>query len=176
MLELPDARAASDEHGTWQGRDHAKRASLPLGKESRAWPTCSICVYVVLLGARLALAGRRRAAQGQVSRGLGARSSWACVPAPRFAGAVRLAARRQRGRSQPDRARWSPRSAAGIPIGTSSISTTTLTGYALATHALCRSTPVFYCPLDFSWAVRRAVRAHSARRCWCWPSWNCGPT
>jgi len=37
------------------------------------------------------------------------------------------------------------------------ISTTTQTGYALA----CRRYPeqtVFYCPLDFSWAVRRALR------------------
>jgi 3-deoxy-D-manno-octulosonic-acid transferase len=37
------------------------------------------------------------------------------------------------------------------------ISTTTRTGYALARkkYSACR---VFYCPLDFSWAVRRAMR------------------
>jgi 3-deoxy-D-manno-octulosonic-acid transferase len=36
------------------------------------------------------------------------------------------------------------------------ISTTTLTGYALAKSRYADLT-VFYCPLDFSWAVRRAV-------------------
>lgn len=37
------------------------------------------------------------------------------------------------------------------------ISTTTLTGYALAKKRYAPRT-VFYCPLDFSWAVRRALR------------------
>ena len=37
------------------------------------------------------------------------------------------------------------------------ISTTTLTGYALARSRYPRHL-VFYCPLDFSWAVRRAMR------------------
>ena len=37
------------------------------------------------------------------------------------------------------------------------ISTTTMTGYALAKQKYPRHT-VFYCPLDFSWAVRRAMR------------------
>ncbi len=37
------------------------------------------------------------------------------------------------------------------------ISTTTLTGHALAKSRYPRHS-VFYCPLDFSWAVRRAVR------------------
>ncbi len=37
------------------------------------------------------------------------------------------------------------------------ISTTTMTGYALAKTRFSRHT-VFYCPLDFSWAVRRAMR------------------
>ena len=36
------------------------------------------------------------------------------------------------------------------------ISTTTVTGYALAKSRYSRDT-VFYCPLDFSWAARRAV-------------------
>jgi 3-deoxy-D-manno-octulosonic-acid transferase len=37
------------------------------------------------------------------------------------------------------------------------ISTTTLTGYSLARSRYAQY-PVFYCPLDFSWAVRRALR------------------
>ncbi len=37
------------------------------------------------------------------------------------------------------------------------ISTTTMTGYSLAKQKYPRHT-VFYCPLDFSWAVRRAMR------------------
>lgn len=37
------------------------------------------------------------------------------------------------------------------------ISTTTLTGYSLARSRYAQY-PVFYCPLDFSWAVRRAMR------------------
>lgn len=37
------------------------------------------------------------------------------------------------------------------------ISTTTMTGYALARKKYAAHT-VFYCPLDFSWAVRRAMR------------------
>jgi 3-deoxy-D-manno-octulosonic-acid transferase len=37
------------------------------------------------------------------------------------------------------------------------ISTTTLTGHALAASRYPENT-VFYCPLDFTWAVRRAVR------------------
>ncbi len=37
------------------------------------------------------------------------------------------------------------------------VSTTTRTGYALATQLLAPRT-VFYCPLDFSWAVREAMR------------------
>lgn len=37
------------------------------------------------------------------------------------------------------------------------ISTTTMTGYALAKTRFADHT-VFYCPLDFSWAVRRAMR------------------
>lgn len=37
------------------------------------------------------------------------------------------------------------------------ISTTTTTGYALARRKYAERT-VFYCPLDFSWAVRRAMR------------------
>ena len=36
------------------------------------------------------------------------------------------------------------------------ISTTTLTGYELATKRYAKHL-VFYCPLDFSWAVRRAI-------------------
>jgi 3-deoxy-D-manno-octulosonic-acid transferase len=42
------------------------------------------------------------------------------------------------------------------PDWTIAISTTTLTGYELARTRYARHT-VFYCPLDFSWAVRRAV-------------------
>lgn len=37
------------------------------------------------------------------------------------------------------------------------ISTTTLTGYSLARSRYAEY-PVFYCPLDFSWAVRRALK------------------
>jgi 3-deoxy-D-manno-octulosonic-acid transferase len=37
------------------------------------------------------------------------------------------------------------------------ISTTTMAGYALAQKKYAGHT-VFYCPLDFSWAVRRAMR------------------
>jgi 3-deoxy-D-manno-octulosonic-acid transferase len=37
------------------------------------------------------------------------------------------------------------------------ISTTTLTGYELASKRYAAKHLVFYCPLDFSWAVRRAV-------------------
>jgi len=37
------------------------------------------------------------------------------------------------------------------------VSTTTATGYALARRKYAPR-PVFYCPLDFSWAVRRALR------------------
>ncbi len=37
------------------------------------------------------------------------------------------------------------------------ISTTTLTGHALARTRYAQHT-VFYCPLDFTWAVRRAIR------------------
>ncbi len=37
------------------------------------------------------------------------------------------------------------------------VSTTTMTGYALARKKYAPRT-VFYCPLDFSWAVRRAMR------------------
>ena len=37
------------------------------------------------------------------------------------------------------------------------ISTTTMTGYSLAKQKYPRNI-VFYCPLDFSWAVRRAMR------------------
>ena len=33
---------------------------------------------------------------------------------------------------------------------------------------------VFYCPLDFTWAVRAAMR-RIRPDCWCWPNWNCGP-
>lgn len=38
------------------------------------------------------------------------------------------------------------------------ISTTTKTGYDLATRKYGADHTVFYCPLDFSWAVRRAMR------------------
>lgn len=38
------------------------------------------------------------------------------------------------------------------------VSTTTRTGYELARRKYRRRHSVFYCPLDFSWAVRRAVR------------------
>ena len=38
------------------------------------------------------------------------------------------------------------------------ISTTTRTGYQLAQKRFAPRT-VFYCPLDFTWAVRRAMRA-----------------
>jgi 3-deoxy-D-manno-octulosonic-acid transferase len=37
------------------------------------------------------------------------------------------------------------------------ISTTTMTGYALARQKYAHH-PIFYCPLDFTWAVRRAMR------------------
>ncbi|TVS13999.1 MAG: 3-deoxy-D-manno-octulosonic acid transferase [Planctomycetaceae bacterium] len=43
------------------------------------------------------------------------------------------------------------------PLWTCVISTTTMTGYRLARQKYAPR-PVFYCPLDFSWAVRRAMR------------------
>ncbi len=52
------------------------------------------------------------------------------------------------------------------------ISTTTMTGFALAREKYSQYT-VFYCPLDFSWAVRRAMQ-RVRHRCYCWRSWSCG--
>jgi 3-deoxy-D-manno-octulosonic-acid transferase len=43
------------------------------------------------------------------------------------------------------------------PLWTCAISTTTMTGYRVARQKYAPR-PVFYCPLDFSWAVRRAMR------------------
>ncbi len=54
------------------------------------------------------------------------------------------------------------------------ISTTTMTGYALARKKYSAYS-VFYCPLDFSWAVRRQCGG-SAPTAWCWRNWSCGPT
>ena len=54
------------------------------------------------------------------------------------------------------------------------VSTTTASGMALAKKKyadLC----VFYCPLDFSWAVRAAMR-RIRPACWSWRSWNSGRT
>jgi len=62
------------------------------------------------------------------------------------------------------------------------VSTTTVTGMALARKKYAQLT-VFYCPLDFSWAVRAAVRrirpdvlVLAELELWCWPSWNSGRT
>ena len=53
--------------------------------------------------------------------------------------------------------RWWRRFVAGIPTGRCALSTTTLTGYTLA-KTRYRQHRVFYCPLDFSWAVKTALR------------------
>ena len=54
------------------------------------------------------------------------------------------------------------------------ISTTTKTGYELACRKYGGEHTVFYCPLDFSWAVKMPCDACDPI-CWCWQSWNCGP-
>ena len=38
------------------------------------------------------------------------------------------------------------------------VSSTSKTGYALATRLFADRAPVFYCPLDFTWSVKRALR------------------
>ena len=55
------------------------------------------------------------------------------------------------------------------------ISTTTMTGMALAKKKY-PGLSVFYCPLDFSWAISGGACGGFAPTCWCWPSWSCGPT
>ena len=70
---------------------------------------------------------------------------------------VRLAARRQRRRSESACARCSRELARAHPDWEFVISTTTQTGYELARKKYADRT-VFYCPLDFSWAVRNAMR------------------
>ncbi len=52
------------------------------------------------------------------------------------------------------------------------VSTTTAAGFALARRKYS-GLPVFYAPLDFSWAVRRAMGAFG-RRCWYSQSWSYG--
>ena len=54
------------------------------------------------------------------------------------------------------------------------ISTTTKSGMDLAKKKYAGRT-VFYCPLDFTWAVRRPCGG-SGPTCSCWPSWNSGRT
>ena len=53
------------------------------------------------------------------------------------------------------------------------VSTTSRTGYELARKKYADLT-VFYCPLDFSWAVRTRDAARPADAAWCSPSWSCG--
>ena len=74
---------------------------------------------------------------------------------------LRLASRRQRRRSESAR-HAAPRAArTRHPDWQFVVSTTSRTGYELARKKYADLT-VFYCPLDFSWAVRTAMRRDPA--------------
>ena len=114
-------------------------------------------VYLALLVARVAVARSGQRCARQVSRRLRARSFLGLVPRRDGRSPVRLAARGERRRSQSAGHDCSRELRSAHPDWEFVISTTTATGYDLARKKYADRT-VFYCPLDFSWAVRRAMR------------------
>ncbi len=117
------------------------------------------CRLSAAAGGHLALAPLAKPAHRQVSPGAGGQIPRPGPP-PHLRQALRLAARRQCGRGE-SAGRAGGRNRPLWPDWECVVSTTTRSGYGLA-QARFPQLSVFYCPLDFSWAVRRAMRTHPA--------------
>ena len=130
-------------------------------------------VYLALLVVAVAvarLAGRAQGAsiaQGFAEKFLGA------VPLPQRRRAVRLAARRERGRGESARAAVGRDSPPPARLGMRHLGDQ-LTGFTLARkkYAELRSSTARW----ISVGPCAGHAAHPARLAWCWPSWNCGRT